>query len=762
MVSEVLPPLSEHQLLLLFAELFLLLFTARGLGEIAKRLSLPSVLGELLAGIVIGPSLLGVLAPGVFTAIFPPEASQYHLIEAVSWVGLLMLLVVTGLETDLELIISRAKPATYTAFTGIVIPFAMGFGLAYLLPGEFLAADNQRFVFSLFLGTALSISAIPVIAKVLIDMDVIGRDIGQITIASGMLNDTIGWILLALVASLARAGSDQALSTAGETILWLVIFLGVSFTLGRRLAEWSMRWVDTNFGSDDLAKTTAVMILALGVGTITQYLGLEAVLGAFVVGVLVGQVRRFDQAARHTFEVITIGIFAPIFFATAGLRVDLTAMADPTVLLGGVAILGVAIAGKFIGTYVGARAAGLSPWEGIAMGSGLNARGALEIIVATIGLSVGILTTTTYTIIVMVAIITSLLAPPLLRASLSRIELSEEEAMRLERKELERRSFLGDVIRVLLPTRCSTSSQLTAQLLGHIARERDIEVTNMYVDTAGTAQSRTSLIRRTKRAIARLRTIDGRAQSDGGMLAARNNRESAESCLEVIDSQLGLPQKYIRDIVRSARLSTSETVLAEAGEGYDLLALGASEQSATEDGPLFSLAIDDLIRRTPCPMMVVVSDMDPRPRPLPEVPIRRILLPTVGTQYSRRAAEIAFAIATSCNAVVEIVHVVNRPQINELYGRNVNLSKAIDLGEDIVAKEADLGRKMDVDVMTEVSAGEKPERNIVERAMIDDVDLIVIGGEIRPATRRAFFGHRVEHIVRKAHCPVAVISSASH
>lgn len=214
-----LPPLSEHQLLLLFAQLFILLVTARGLGEVAKRANLPSVLGELLAGIVIGPSLLGALAPGLFTALFPQVATQYHLIEAIAWIGLLMLLIVTGLETDLDLIVARAKPATYTAFFGIVIPFVMGFGLAYVLPGEFLAADNQRFVFSLFIGTALSISAIPVIAKVLIDMNVMSRDVGQITVASGMLNDTAGWILLAVVASLARAGDGEALSTAGETIL---------------------------------------------------------------------------------------------------------------------------------------------------------------------------------------------------------------------------------------------------------------------------------------------------------------------------------------------------------------------------------------------------------------------------------------------------------------------------------------------------------------------------------------------------------------
>lgn len=760
MPSEVLPPLSEHQLLLLFAELFLLLFTARGLGEVAKRMGLPSVLGELLAGIVIGPSLLGALAPGLFLAIFPPEPSQYHLIEAVSWIGLIMLLIVTGLETDLELIISRAKSATYTALGGIVIPFAMGVALGYVLPGQFLADDGQRLVFSLFIGTALSISAIPVIAKVLIDMGMMHRDVGQITIASGMLNDTIGWVMLALVASLARTGSEQALGAAGVTLVWLVIILGVSFTLGPRLTEWLFRWVDATLGSDDLTKTTVVMILALGVGTITHYLGLEAVLGAFIVGVLVGQVRRFDSSARHTFEVISLGIFAPIFFATAGLRVDLTTWADPVVMLAGITVLAVAIAGKFIGSFIGAKAAGLSTWEGIAMGSGLNARGALELIVATIGLSIGVLTTTMYTIIVTVAIVTSLVAPPLLRLSLSRIELSADEVDRLERKELERQSFLGGVIRVLLPTQCSVDSQLAAQLLGHIARNREIEITSMYVDTDGTEPSGTPLVRRIKR-VADGFGVSDTVQSDGGA-DTQQVYEQSEDCLDLIDAQIDIPNKQLRNIVRTAETTVSESVLNEVSDSYDLVALGAGGQlEYSPDEPLFGMAIDNLVQATPCPILIAVSNMSQTTKTLPELSIQRILLPTIGTEYSRRAAEISFEVATAYDATVEINHIVNRSQLGDLYmsGTDRSISEAIDLAESIVDREAEIGQTMGVDVRTNVSVGTKPERTLIERATINETDLIVLGSEVRPGSRRAFFGHRVEYIVKNAPCPVLVICS---
>ncbi|WP_435155692.1 cation:proton antiporter domain-containing protein [Haladaptatus sp. DFWS20] len=755
----VLPPLSEHQLLFLFVQLFFLLLTARLLGEGAKYVGLPSVLGELLAGIVLGPSLLGTLAPGLFVALFPQEAVQYHLIEVVSWLGLIMLLFITGFETDLDLIASRAKTATYTAGASIVVPFAMGFGVAYLLPAQFLASDDQRLVFSLFIATALSISAIPVIAKVLIDLDVIDRDIGQITIASGMINDTVGWILLAIVAGLARSGSGEALVTAGETIVLLALFLGGAFLFGERLVRGIFRWVDNNIG-DDLALTTTAMILTLGVGSITHYLGLEAVLGAFVVGILVGRVKRFDQAAQHTFEVITLGVFAPIFFATAGLRVDLTALFVPTTFVAALAVLGVAIAGKFAGSFIGAKAAGLSNWEGIALGSGLNARGALEIIVATIGISVGVLTGTMYTIIVVVAIVTSLIAPPLLRTSLAHVEMSGSEAERLARKEREERSFLGNVVRILLPTRCSVDALLAAQLIGHVARDREMEVTCTYVTREQEqVASGGSLVRRVKRMLSGAPTATRRTQSDGGTVQPTDASERAETCLDSMQEQLSLSPRRIRSTVRQSNGNASETVLDEANQGYDMLVVGATRNLQEPNGSLFSTEIDDVLQASPCPVMAVsASPVNPE-RALRDDSIGRILLPTTGNEYSRHAAEIAFAIANACGAQVEILHIVNRLQVEELFLGETDLSEAVEFGEDIVELEAEIGRQMDADVTKRVSISDRPERSVVERAMLKKTDLVVLGTKTRPLSRRVFLGHRVEHILRNAPCSVAVVSS---
>lgn len=764
----IIEPLTEHALLILFVQLFLLLLTARGLGELAQRVDLPAVVGELLAGIVLGPSLFGALAPDLFTTIFPQLAGPYHLIEVVSWFGLLMLLIVTGFETDLELITSRARPAALVSAAGIVVPFAMGFGLGYVLPTEFLAVEGQRFVFSLFIATAMSISAIPVIAKVLIDIDAIHRDIGQITIAAGMIDDTIGWILLSIVAALAKAGTSAsgiaALSAAGETILLLIVFLGLAFTLGRWLAEYVVRWADAAIGGET-GKITILMVLALGVGSVTQYIGVEAVLGAFVVGLLIGQVHRFDQATRHTFETMTLSVFAPIFFAMAGLRVDLTTLADPTLFGAGLVVLGIATIGKFSGAFIGAKAAGLSRWEGIAMGAGMNARGAIEIIVATIGLSIGVLSIQMYSIIVMVALVTSLTAPPMLRMSLANTDLSEAETERLERRASEQRSFLDTIDRVLLPTQCGVDSLIAAQLVGRVVRGQDIDVTCMYVDQSQAAdveRGDQSLVQRATNALSRGKRSLLRLERDRG----NEQREppgdlSATQCLKQIKSHLelsGRPTGTVRTITRTVATSVSDTVLAEAENRYDLLVLGMSESPRATDRSLLGTEIDRILQVTPCPILTVSSNATSNDRPVEELSIRRILLPTVGTQYSRHAAEVAFAIAAECNAIVEIMHVVTRPQPEETL-IEPELSEAVDLGEAIVDREAELGRQMGTEVLTHVAVGDRPERDILTRATDEGADVIIMGSEIRPTSRRAFLGHRVEHIIENASCPVAVVSS---
>lgn len=753
-MAPVIEPLGHHELLIVVLQLLALLTVARVLGEAFSRVGQPAVVGELLAGVLLGPSILGALAPGTYGALFAVPESQFHLLEVISWIGLFMLLVVTGLETDADLVLSKGRTAVLLSLGGIVVPFATGFALGWFLPIEFIAAPDQRLVFSLFIATAMSISAIPVIAKVLLELDVIRRDIGQLILAAGMVDDTIGWILLATVAGLAQSGVVDV-ESAAVTLVSVVIFLGLAFTVGRRLVAGVVRWVDTSVGGET-AMITVLMVLALAAAAITQFLGLEAILGAFVVGILVGQLKRFDHRLRHIFEVMTLAVFAPVFFAIAGLRMDVAALFDPTVALVAGVVLAVACFGKFAGVLGVAGLAGLSRWEAITIGGGMNARGAMEIIVATIGLGLGILTGETYSIVVVVAIVTSLMAPAVMRYSIPKIEMSEDERTRLERESRRRGSFLAGVGTALLPTRCSPASQFAAQLLGALASEEEIEVTSMFVrQDGGKASGR--FARTARRLGVPVPSRWSPSRADGGGTGSTSPGDDPERCLSFTRFQLDLPGSQVRTISRSPLPSATEAVLAEAPT-CDLLTLGVAARGTGPAESPFGADVDEVVRDAPCPVLIVRSAVEGALTD--SVPIERILLPTTGTPYNRHAAEIAFTVARHYDATVDVRTVVSLPPVSDRFVDYPDMTPARELGREIVENEAALGRTLGTRVTAEVIETEhEPQEELVSLADEGEYDLVVLGSSIRPTTQRAFLGHRVEHVLRNAPCPVAVVSS---
>jgi len=711
-------PLGEHELFLFLVQFALLLVVARALGLVAARFGLPTVVGELLAGFILGPSLFGNIAPGLFDSVFPQTPEQVHLLEIISWLGVIMLLILTGLETDVGLIARKGKGAAAISLGGIVVPFGLGFLLGFVLPTDFVADPNKRLVFALFIGTAMSISAIPVIAKVLMEMKIIRRDIGQITLAAGMIDDTIGWILLSVVAGLASSGTVSPFS-AGRSVFSVLAVLVVSYTLGRKLVGALIRTLDNAVGGE-MIKITALMALALAFGAVTQKLELEAVLGAFIAGILVGQVKRFDERTRHVFEQVALGVFAPVFFAASGLRVDPGKLAEPKVLGVGLLVLAIAIIGKFVGAYAGARVSRLGHWEALSLGAGMNARGAMEIIVATVGLSRGILTPEMYSIILMVAIVTSLMAPPILRWTLAHVEPTEEERQRLESEDRRRESFVANLKRVLLPVRNQGEADVAAKIVSLLVADEDVEVTTLYLQQEG-------------------------------------EKEKVAEAKGAVEAQL---EEKGRTVVREEKTKPSEVILTEASKGYDLLVLAATERRTRGgESSLFDRFVDDVIQESPCSLLVVSLPAHDDGGANPDLlPGGHILVPTSGSDSDRYAAEVAFAIAAGHDTVVDIVNVVSGPQHTARLGADDAIMHAVDIGEDVVAKMAELGRSMGANVETDVVVADHPENAIVERAN-RRADLIVMASSRRPVTQRAFFGHRIDHVVGNAPCPVIVVSA---
>lgn len=408
--------LTSLELLRFLLEFALLLAVARILGEIGRRLKQPQVIGELLTGVVIGPSMLGSLFPAMYQTIFPAQGAQGLLLQLISQLGVIFLLLLSGLETQVNIVRRYTRPALVISASGVIVSFAAGYGLATLLPRSLMANPLQHAAFLLFVATAISMSAIPVIVKILIDMNLIARQFGQLILAIGIVTDTAGWFLLSFVTGIATS-QHVPMKSLLVSVFGTLAFAVFCFTLGYRMIRYSLEWIKKHFGGETPILSSIIVIGLVG-AAITQGLGVEAFLGAFLVGIQMARVPHITNEVLPQLRGMTIAVFAPVFFASAGLKVNLTQMDSMEMLLIMLAVIGVATVSKFLGTYLGARAAGLTHWTAMGLGSGLNARGAVEIIVATIGLQMGILTTQMYTIIVIMAVATSMMAPPLLRWSL--------------------------------------------------------------------------------------------------------------------------------------------------------------------------------------------------------------------------------------------------------------------------------------------------------------------------------------------------------
>ncbi len=696
---------SHDEVLQLVAQVAILLFTARLLGALSLRLGQPSVVGEILAGVILGPSLLSSLVPWLGRLVLPQSSVQGYLLEVVALIGVMLLLVVTGLETDLALIKRKAGTALGVAIGGLVLPFATGIALGYAIPDSLLADPDQRTVFVLFLATALSISAIPVLAKVLMDLDLMRRDVGQTLLAAGMIDDITGWTLLGLVTALASATALTA-GTVAQTIGMVVVFVVATATIGVWLVDRGLAFVQDHFRGHDQILTLAVA-LAFAWGAFTQYLHLEPVLGAFAIGILFGRSTRLPTDTIRKIESMALAVFAPVFFAVAGLKVDVTAILTPSLLMLTLVVIAVATFGKVVGAYLGARLlSGQDHWSALAYGSGLNARGALEIIIATIGLSLGILSQEMFSIIVVMAIATSLMAPVALRFTTNRIEIGPEEGERLQRETALQHSFVGRIRRVLVPVRPGSATagftrEMQATLLNQLTRMRNTSLTLCAVTTA-----------------------------EGRTIASR---------------YLG-QMRSLFDTEAATRILVSDdpvaAILHEAEGDYDLMVLGTPKAGGS-DASLFGPMIDDLVKLAPCPTMLVRGvALNEEWRP------NRILVPTNGTAAARRAAELTLAIAQESSEVIGI-HIVTMA-----HGR---LTRGV--ASDLTAELAQVAVALGHEIQTHVRRSDDATNGIL--AAIDEfgADLLVLGTSVRAGTTRLHLGPRVEHLARHAPIPVLIVNS---
>ncbi|WP_406205542.1 cation:proton antiporter [Kitasatospora sp. NBC_01560] len=418
--------LPTHQLLLLLTQICVLLALALLCGRAAARIGMPPVVGELSVGVLFGPSVLGHIAPELSDRLLPAIPEQFHLLDAVGQIGVILLVGITGMEVDLALVRRRGRSTLNVALLGLVVPFALGVATGYLLPDSLIPAATGRTVFAIFLGVALCVSAMPVIAKTLTDMNLLHRNIGQLIITAAIVDDVIGWLLLSVVSAMAVGPLDYGNAVLGLGRAILVVL--VAGTVGRRLVGRLMRKAASSREPAVPIATGAALLL--GSAAVTQALNLEAMFGAFLAGALIGTTGQEVVRRLAPLRTVVLAVFAPLFFASAGLRIDLASLRHPSVALAGAAVLLVAVIGKFGGAFLGALVGRLNRWEALALGAGMNARGVIQIVIATAGLRLGVLTTDMYTVIILIAITTSAMAPPVLNQAVRRIEQTAEEGLR--------------------------------------------------------------------------------------------------------------------------------------------------------------------------------------------------------------------------------------------------------------------------------------------------------------------------------------------
>ncbi|MGA7121005.1 MAG: cation:proton antiporter [Polyangiaceae bacterium] len=448
--------MTDHDVLVFLVALAALLASARLLGELARALQMPPVIGEMAAGIVLGPSLLGRIAPNAQRWLFPigPPASM---IGGYTTIAVVLLLVVVGLEVDLGVVRRRGRSALATGLLGIALPVASGVALGLLLPDSDLVDPSRRTIVALVLGVALSISALPVIAKTLLDLGLFKSDIGLLVMAAAMIDDLLGWLALSLLLVPARSTTFD-FASFGLTLALGGTFVAGMLTAGRRVIDFVLRRLSRSGAAAPGRVLSLVMVVALLAASATNAIGLHAVFGGFIAGLTLGRSARVNARTRTVIEDFVNYVFAPVFFASIGLRIDFVNGFDaPLCLLVFLAATLPKLVGCTIGARFGGSSAGRLGWrQAIAVGFGMNARGAMGIILAAIARDAGLLSDRMFVALVVMALSTSLLSGPAMKWLLYREEPEEDVVTLLRRgafvSELHARTpseSIGELIRAL-------------------------------------------------------------------------------------------------------------------------------------------------------------------------------------------------------------------------------------------------------------------------------------------------------------------------
>ncbi|WP_421996341.1 cation:proton antiporter [Reyranella sp.] len=742
---------ADHSIAVFAAELILLLFFGRALGEGMTRLGQPAIFGQLLAGVLLGPSVFGALLPEWRQVIFPDTPKLKSMIDAVSQIGILLLLLLTGMETNLALVNRRRRAVVSSSLFGIAIPFACGVGLAYALPASLIPSDTARLVTALFLGTALSISSVKIVAMVLLEVGAIRRDLGQLILATAILDDTLAWIIIAVISGIAAKGV-VSFEHIGISLGLTAVFLGITLTVGKRLVARLIVWCNDNL-TIEVPVVSAILLIMLAMALTTELIGVHTALGAFIAGLLVGQSPILTEHIEDELRGFIVAFFSPVFFAVAGLGMDLRTLLDPTLLGFTVVVILIASIGKSLGALAGGLAGGLTWKESLAMATGLNARGSTEVLIASIGLAMGALSSQLYTMIVAMAIVTTMAMPPTLRWMMARVPLRPDEAQRLEKETAEENEALPRIERALAVVDDSANGRLAASLTGLFVARQGMLTTLLEIsseekkekpeDAADASEAAPPAEEKEKAE----KTPDkapppGRARLAAAFGAVISNLPEPTEPLEA------KPQPSLDELVQARLVPTDHAIDKEVTKGYGIALVGLA-QPISATAPRFEEPLGTLVASFDGPIATVVNGR--RLRLSVDAPLD-ILVPTGGSPEARLATEFALALAGASRGTLTVLHVFDpREETLLLRGR------ARRLGMSLLVDARRLGRRSGVPVKGLTATSPRPDREIARELRRGRYDLVVLGTAFRRGDGK-FLGPRTLGMIQSLAAPVLVVA----
>ena len=701
----------------------LILSMARLLGEIMRRLNQPPVLGELLAGILIGPSVLGWVWPDGFQAVFGDGSllnTKQAALRHVSTVGLILLMLLTGLETDIRIMRNMGRAAFTASVFGMLIPFISGFLLGTFLDERFVL--KERAPLALFLATAMAISAMPVIAKILLDLNMMKRNFGVVILSAAVVDDTVGWIILAVISGIVTTGSFE-LNQVLLTFLLLTVFIAAACYGLYPLLRWALPR-----GEQELrlpgGELVLVVVVAFLCAAATEAMHVHAVFGAFVAGVIFRQCPTLRPENLQRLETVVFSLFAPLFFGSVGLRVDLTRLSSfwlPVI------VIAIAISGKVLGCYIGGIVGRMPPWEALALGLGMSARGAMELIVAKIGLDLGILNNELFSAIVLMALVTSMLAPITLRAIIHKLPLSEEEKLR--EKGAPAGFVPSDQLKVLIPVAGGNNAVIGCHLAAHLCRGEGDRATALYIESAGPSW---------------WRGLFGAARERGGL--------DTEKYFARLRAAAGKFADRLAVRKLPAAVSVLDTIIQEAAKGYQFMVVGA----ARNQHPLYDPFISEMVKGCPC-HLIVVSRIGGQGE---AQPFRRILVPTNGSYFSDAAVELAARYAESSSAAVTVLYIAETRKLNPLLPAAA-ITDVSDFAGDMlrVTLQQQFSERFKDPSRLECHVRESQSvvSGLVEEVQRGDYDLVIFGAENKSLVERLYLGQHLEAALTEVPSTIALV-----